>query len=101
MPKNNAGSARHANVTSRAPPMPSNDEPVSSAAATVKNRPSPSTYANTTKSPANAIGARWPAIGTSSAAVNPVARPTTGPARKIHVVVVLNTAPLRSSFTMS
>ena len=42
MPKNTAGSARHENVTSRAPPMPSNAEPVSSAAATVKNRPSPS-----------------------------------------------------------
>ena len=32
-------------VASRAPPIPSNDEPVSSAAAIVKKRPSPNRYA--------------------------------------------------------
>ena len=41
-PRNRAGSASHANVTSRAAPMPSNGDPVSSAAEAVKKRPSAS-----------------------------------------------------------
>ena len=40
-PKKKAGSARQANVTSRAAPMPSNGEPVSRAAVVVKKRPRP------------------------------------------------------------
>ena len=40
-PRNKAGSARQAKVTSRAAPMPSKAEPVSRAAE-VKNRPRPS-----------------------------------------------------------
>src|SRR5712691_7046399 len=39
--RNNAGSEKHANVTPRAAPNPSNDDPVSSAADVVKNRASP------------------------------------------------------------
>ena len=42
-PKNRAGSARQEKVASRALPIPSKAEPVSSAAAMVKNRPRPST----------------------------------------------------------
>ena len=41
-PRKKAGSARQAKVTSRAAPMPSNDDPVSIAADAVKKRPSPS-----------------------------------------------------------
>ena len=40
--RNSAGSANEAKVTSRAAPMPSKDEPVSSAARAVKKRPRPS-----------------------------------------------------------
>ena len=56
-PRKNAGSARHAKVTSRAAPIPSNAEPVSRAAAAVKNRPRPSRYASRTRSPAKCTGA--------------------------------------------
>src|SRR5579872_2148467 len=100
-PRNNAGSARQAKVTSRAAPMPSNGEPVSSAAQAVKNRPNPSKYAKSNTSPVNEIGALGPTRGISNPASATVANPTTGPARKIQVVVVLITEPLRKSLTKS
>src|SRR5688572_10344934 len=53
----NAASARQANVASRAAPMPSNADPVSSAASTVKKRPSANRYTRNKRSPVNAIGA--------------------------------------------
>jgi hypothetical protein len=100
-PRMNAGSAKHANVASRAAPIPSNDDPVSSAAAIVKNRDNPSTYARAMKSPSNDHMARASPIGIKSAPIRAPASATAGPAMKTHVVVVLTTDCFRSSFAMS
>src|SRR4051812_35080508 len=54
--RNNAGSEKQAKVTSRAAPIPSNDEPVSSAAVVVKKRARPKRYANKIKSPVKRMG---------------------------------------------
>src|SRR5713101_9751925 len=96
-PRKIAGSAKQAKVTSRAAPIPSNDEPVSRAAHAVKNRPRPSKYANRITSPSNEIGALPWAKGTTSAPMPTVTRPTTGPARNTQVVVGLKTEPFRKS----
>src|ERR1039457_5360408 len=100
-PKNSAGSARQAKVTSRAAPMPSKEEPVSSAANTVKKRPSPNRYANNTRSPMNATGALWYPSGIKQPAMIVVTTATTGPARNSQVVVVLSTTSLRINLKRS
>jgi hypothetical protein len=53
--KNIAGSVRTAKVSSRLEPIPSKAEPVSRAAAVVKNRERPKRYAKRIKSPVNEI----------------------------------------------
>src|SRR6266536_2820867 len=58
-----AGSARLANVTSRAAPIPSNGEPVSSAASAVAKRARPRRYAKRTKSPLKERTAGAPGAG--------------------------------------
>ena len=78
-PRKNAGSARQEKVTSRAAPMPSNDDPVSRAAAAVKNRPSPNRYARRIRSPGKRDRCHVePASGISNTATTAVTRPTTG-----------------------
>jgi hypothetical protein len=61
---------------------------VSRAAEVVKNRPSPSRYASRIRSPVKEIGAEELVRGMNKRAVAAVTSPTTGPARKIHVVAV-------------
>src|SRR5207249_1985162 len=73
----------------------------SSAAAAVKNRPKPSRYTSRIRSPVKEIGACPPANGTINTTIPVVTSPTTGPARKTQVVVVLNTDPFRASFAKS
>ena len=100
-PNSSAGSASAEKKTSRLAPIPSNAEPVSKAAATVKNLASPSRYANSTKSPAKWTGASQGPNGTSSTAAAVAASVTIGPARNTHDVVRLYTAPLPSSLRRS
>jgi hypothetical protein len=99
--KKRAGSESMANVTSLADPIPSNDEPVSRAAAVVKKRESPNRYAKRIRSPVKETGALNRPMGTSKPAMNMVVNVTIGPIRKIQVVVVLKTIPLRNSLIMS
>ena len=101
-PRKNAGSARQANVTSRAAPIPSNGEPVSSAAEAVKNRPRPSRYASRIRSPVNEIGALGVAQRNQEQRRKPPSPGlTTGPARNTQVVVVLKTEPFWNSLIRS
>ena len=100
-PMKSAGSARQAKLTSRAAPIPSNADPVSRAEEAVKNRPRPNRYASSTASPTKDTGAPAETNGMRSSARAAVTTPTTGPARKTQVVVVLNTEPFRKSLAMS
>ena len=101
MPKRSAGSARAENVTSRAAPIPSNGEPVSSAAAATKNRASENTPTKRIMSPVNERTAGRPPRGSRSAATTGATTDRTGPARNTHVVVRLTTKPFRRSFARS
>ena len=84
-----AGSVNAATVTSRLDPMPSKLEPVSSAASTSANRPSPSRPAKATRSPVKPKSGVLPSSGSSSAATSTLAVSTTGAARNTIVVVRL------------
>jgi hypothetical protein len=100
-PKKSAGSARHANPTSRAAPIPSKADPVSRAAAVVKKRASPKRYAKRMRSPVKAIGAGCAPSGIRSEATRAAASVTTGPAINTHVVVRERTTPFRKSLSRS
>src|SRR5258708_37213994 len=56
-PKKSAGSARQANGSSRAAPIPSHEDPVSSAAAVVNKRPRPERQKKRIMAPREPIGA--------------------------------------------
>src|SRR5260370_25087500 len=88
-PRNSAGSARQENVASRAPPMPSNGEPVSSAASTVKKRDRVKRYAKRTKSPLKEMSGAWLPKGSSVPSTSGAAAATTGAARNTQLVVLL------------
>src|SRR5260370_5287719 len=98
-PRNSAGSARQENVASRAAPMPSNGEPVSSAASPVKNRDRAKRYAKSTKSPLKEMSGAWLPKGSSVPATNGVVAATTAAARYTPLAVLLKTESFRKHFT--
>jgi len=81
--------------------MPSKLDPVSSAAAMVKKRISPSIYARTMQSPVKAISDAVPPKGTRASDISAAAIETGGEALKIQVVVPLYTAPFRRNLIKS
>ena len=99
--RKSAGSAKLANVTSRLAPMPSKLDPVSSPASTRENRPSASREAKAMRSPEKLTTDWRPSSGRKHAARIAVTVTATGASRKIQVVEVLYTTPLRHSFARS
>ena len=96
--RNSAGSEKQANVTSRAAPIPSKDEPVSSAADVVKNRAKPEQIREQNQIAGESDGRMQTAQAEQAIRRSepPPASPA-APARNTHVVVVLKTIPLRIS----